>query len=81
MVYLQIFDFNVNLAPKKTQTEHVYAICCRPKEVAGDVISGEIVKTTESYALLNFEAATISSFRDIPKNSFHDGGGGHRRWH
>ena len=38
-----------------TQHERVYAICCRP-EVAGDVISGENVKTIERYALLNFEA-------------------------
>ena len=46
-----------------TQNEHVYAICCRP-EVAGDVISSENVKTVEGYVMLNFETATISSFRE-----------------
>ena len=40
-----------------TQNEHVYAICCRP-EVAGDVISGENVKTGKGYTMLNFEAAS-----------------------
>ena len=49
-----------------TQNEQGYAICCRP-EVAGDVISGENVKTIEGYAALNFEAASFSSFRDIKK--------------
>ena len=43
-----------------TQNEHVYAMCCRP-EVAGDVISGEDVKTIESCAVLNFEIANFSS--------------------
>ena len=43
------------------QNEHVYAICCRP-EVAGDVISGEDVKTTSGYAMLNLEVASFSSF-------------------
>ena len=43
-----------------TQSEHVYVICCR-SEVAAYVISGEIVKTIEGYALLNFEAAIVSS--------------------
>ena len=47
-----------------TQNEHVYAICCRP-EVAGDVISGENAKTVEGYAVLNFEVASLCSFRDI----------------
>ena len=42
-----------------TQNEHVYAIWCRP-EVANDIISGENVETTKSYALLNFEAANNS---------------------
>ena len=46
-----------------TQTEHVYANSCRP-EVAGDVISGENIKTTEVYALLNVEAASIRCFRE-----------------
>ena len=34
------------------QNEHVYAISCRP-EVAGDVISGENVKTIAGYTVLN----------------------------
>ena len=33
---------------------------CR-SEIAGDVISGEILKTIEGYALVNFEAAIFSS--------------------
>ena len=41
-----------------TQNEYVYAICCRP-EVAGDIISGESVKTIEGYAALNFEVASF----------------------
>ena len=41
-------------------------IYCRP-EVAGDIISGENVKTIKGYAVLNFEAASFSSFRDIQK--------------
>ena len=45
-----------------TQIEHVYAIFCRP-DVAGDVISSGNVKTIESYVVLDFEAASISSFR------------------
>ena len=49
-----------------TQNEHVYEICCRP-EVAGDVISGENVKTIDGYTLLNFEVASFSNFRDIQK--------------
>ena len=49
-----------------TQNEHVYAIYCRP-DVAGDVISGENVRTTEGYVVLNFEAASFGSFRDIPQ--------------
>ena len=60
-----------------TQNEHVYyAICSRP-EVDGDVISGENLKTIEGYAVLNFEVPSLSSFQDIQKKSFHDGG--HRR--
>ena len=46
-----------------TQNEHVYAIFCRP-EAAGDVISSENEKTTEEYVVLNFEAASFSSFRE-----------------
>ena len=41
-----------------TKNEHVYAICCQP-EAAGDVISGDNVKTTEGYAVLNFAATSI----------------------
>ena len=52
-----------------TQNEHVYAIYCRPK-VAGDFISGENVKTTEECALLNFEAASVSSFQENQNQSF-----------
>ena len=48
------------------QNEHVYTICRRP-EVAGDVISGDSVKTIESYPVLNVEVASFNSFRDIPK--------------
>ena len=40
-----------------------YAICWQP-EIAGDVIFGENAKTTESYALSYFQAASISSFRE-----------------
>ena len=43
-----------------TRNEHVYAIYCR-MEVAGDVMSGENVKATDGYAVLNFEAHSISS--------------------
>ena len=60
-----------------TKNEHVYAISCQP-EIVVDVISGENVKTIEGYAVLNFEVASFSSFRDIlKKKSFR--GGGHRR--
>ena len=47
-----------------TQIEHVYAIGCWP-EIAGDVISGENVKTIEGYVVLkvNYEAVSISSFQ------------------
>ena len=45
-----------------TKNERVYAIFCRP-EVADDVISGGNVKTIEFYAVLNFEGASIISFR------------------
>ena len=52
-----------------TQTEHVYAIFCRP-EVAGDVITGGNVKTiVEDYVVLNFETASISSFREKSKSA------------
>ena len=49
--------------------EHVYAICCRT-EVAGDVISGGNLTTTEGYAVLNFEAVSISSFRENQNKPF-----------
>ena len=56
-----------------TKNSNVYAICCWP-EVAGDVISGENVKSTESessvYALLNFEAVSISSFPENRNRPF-----------
>ena len=52
-----------------TQNEHVYVICCR-QEVAGDVISGENVKTIEGYAMLNFEVARFSTFRENPIQPF-----------
>ena len=45
----------------------VYTICCQ-LEVAGDVDSGENVKTIKGYAALNFEVASFSSLRDIFKN-------------
>ena len=47
-----------------TQNEHLYVIFCRP-EVVGDVILGKNVTTIEGYAVLNFEVASSSSFRDI----------------
>ena len=64
------------------QKEYVYAICWRVEET-GDVFSSASVKTIEGYAMLNFEVAIFSSFRDI-KNKIRDGGvgsggGGHRR--
>ena len=49
-----------------TKNEHVYTNCCQT-EVAGDVISGGNVTTTEGYALLNFEVASFSSFQNIKK--------------
>ena len=45
------------------QNEHVNSICCQ-REVAGDIISGENVKTIEGNALLNFDAASTSRFRE-----------------
>ena len=47
-----------------TQNEYVYATCSRP-EIAGDVIFGENVKTSEGYAVLNCEA---DSFSSVPEN-------------
>ena len=53
-----------------TQTDQVYAICCRPEE-AGDVVSGENVKTIEGYAVFNFEVVSFSSFRDNKTRKAH----------
>ena len=58
-----------NCYPNMTQNERVYTICCRP-EVAGDVLSGANVKSIEGYALLTYEFANSSNFRDIKKNYF-----------
>ena len=52
-----------NRDTNKTEDEYVCAICCRP-EVAGDVISGENLQTTECYRVKNFEAASICSFQE-----------------
>ena len=52
-----------------TKNQHVYVIFCRP-EVAGDVVSGGNVKTTEGYVLLNFEAASVGSFRENKNQPF-----------
>ena len=48
-----------------TENEHVSAIFCLP-EVAGDVISGGDVKAAVGYVSINFEAASVSSFRENP---------------
>ena len=53
-----------NYHPNLNQNEYVYAISCRP-EVADDVISGENVK-----AVLNFEAASINSYRENQNHPF-----------
>ena len=53
-----------NSDPNMTENGHIYAICCRA-EVAGDVLSGENVKTVDGYAMLNLEAASSSSFREL----------------
>ena len=45
-----------------TQNEHFYPIFCRP-EVVGDIISGENVKAIDGYAMLNFEAVSVSIFQ------------------
>ena len=52
-----------------TQSKHVYEIWCQP-EVAGDVISDENVKSIEGYGLLNFEAASFSSFWENQNQPF-----------
>ena len=58
-----------NRHPNITQNEHVYAVCCRP-EVAGEVISGENVNTTDGCGTLNFEAASLCSFRENQNHLF-----------
>ena len=50
---------SINRDPNMTPNEYVYEICYR-LEAAGDVISSGNVKK----AVLNFEAATLSSFRE-----------------
>ena len=65
----QFERFSRNRDPNMAQIEQVYAICCRP-EVAGDVISSNIIKTIAGYAVLNFEVASSSSFQDILKIHF-----------
>ena len=52
-----------NRDPNLNQNKHVYAVFCRP-EAAGDVISNGNVKTVEGYVVLNFETASVSSFRE-----------------
>ena len=49
-----------NRDPNLTQNEYVYAICCQLEEAGDPVISGENVKTTETYAALNFEAVSLA---------------------
>ena len=51
-----------------SKNEHVYAICYRP-EVAGGVIAGGNVQTIEGYAVLNVEAARLSSFQIKSKSA------------
>ena len=58
-----------------TQNFHVCTICFRP-EVVYDVLSGRNVNTIEGYLEVNVEVAGSKSFRDIPKKSFRDDGGG-----
>ena len=71
---LQTFSESVkplsrNRDPNLTQNEYVYEIWCR-KEVAGDVISGWNIKTAEGYSVLNFETASLSSFREYQIQPF-----------
>ena len=53
-----------------TQTEHVHAICCRLE--VDDVISGLSIMTIQGCAMVRFEGANFSTFRDFPKRSFCD---------
>ena len=50
-----------------TQNLHVCTICCRP-EVVYDVISSR--STVSVFHVVNFEAASSNSFRDMKKNHF-----------
>ena len=47
---------------------HSFQNC--PTEGAGDVISGENIRTIEGCDVLNFEVDGFSSFRDLKKNHF-----------
>ena len=58
-----------NRDPKKTKNEHVCAIFCLP-EVGRDDISDGNVKTIKGYVVLNFEAASISSFIENQNQPF-----------
>ena len=69
--YLNILE--IDWTVEKSRFEHFYAIFFRP-EVDNDVISRRNVRTFEAYIVLNFEVASSSSFRDIPKKSVRDGG-------
>ena len=40
------------------------------QKMPGDIIFSENVKTTEGYALLNFEVTSISSFREKQNQPF-----------
>ena len=46
-----------------------HAICCQT-ELAGNDISSENMKTIEGYAVLNFEAVSISSFQENQNQPF-----------
>ena len=54
---------------------HVCTIFFQP-EVVYDVIPGWNIKTIEGYHVVNVEAASSKTLRDIPKKSFRDGGVG-----
>ena len=47
-------------------TEHPLLIItiCSPTKATGDVISGADMKTIQGYILVNFEVASLSSFRE-----------------
>ena len=50
-----------------TQTEHVYAICCR-LEVEYNVVSDQNIKTIQGYTVVHFENVSFSSFRDFSQS-------------